>query len=186
MTPPPIASFPAEGELRVYCEDWAFEHGYGLVKRGKTQDGRWGYVCGRGGKTQNNRKFAPENMQRRSRSRKCGCNFKMWIVRPEEGGEETWSVRYYQKMEPHNHDPTSPGIAVANDRRKRRDKALQSRIIDESNAGVSIQQIGALFRQDYPSSFQTRTDIANVISQARATRHGPTLSPNILPLTLSP
>jgi primase-polymerase (primpol)-like protein len=165
----------------VYCEDWAFEHGYDLVKRGKTQDGRWGYVCGRGGKTQNNRKIAPEDLKRRSRSRKCGCNFKLWIVKREEEDEETWSVRHYQKMEPHNHDPTLPGTAVTNDRRKRRDEAIQSRIIDESDACVSIPQIHALLRQNYPSSFQTRKDIANVINQARATRHGPTLSPTSSP-----
>jgi hypothetical protein len=150
MKPPPIACFPTEKELRMYLENWAFKHGYDLVKRGRSGvTGRWRYVCGRAGKTQNNRKLEPEQGQRNRRSRKCGCNFKMWTVRRENGNEEElWTIQYYQEMQPHNHDPTpSLSIGVANARRKRGDEAVQSQILDESNAGVDMHQMFALLQQ---------------------------------------
>lgn len=136
MVPPPILPFRTETGLRAYCEKWASEHGYDLVKKGKcgTAHNRWRYELVRTGKTQNNRKITPEQTQRITRSRKYGCKFKMWIMFDED--EQTWSIRYYRDMQPHKHDATPGGTAVTNDRRKMRDEAIRSLILHERYAGV--------------------------------------------------
>lgn len=127
MTPPPIATFPTERELRDYCESWALAHGYDLVKhggRGSSYSQAWRYECGCYGKTQNNRKLAEDFRRRVRPSRKCGCKFFIYIVRQESDSlfeeEDTWTIEYPRKPYMHNHDPIQPETAIGKNRRKAR------------------------------------------------------------------
>lgn len=175
MLPPPEAAFPTADALLEYCNNWAYEHGYDLVKRGQSRPGVWGLECGRAGTTKNTRNITPESRQRKRKTRKCGCKFRMWIVHDE--AEDTYSVQHYQKTEPHNHDAAPFGTAVANDRRKRRTKAIQNRIIEEYQGGFQPREINALLQREYPDAMQSIQDIRNVISGAKLTSRIPPSGP---------
>lgn len=128
MILPPEASFPTCEQLRTYCDDWAFEHGYDVVYN-SADNGRKLVVCGRYGQTRNSRGLLEENRRRRRGNRKCGCPFKMWFIKDDldlKDNESSWSLRHFRETRPHNHDsmkdgtPTANRIAIANQRRRER------------------------------------------------------------------
>lgn len=113
MIPPPEAEFRTLEELRSYSETWAAERGYRLTKTGAA--GRLSrYVCTRAGQMRNTRKLADHERKRQTRTIKCGCPFKMWIIHEEVDSEDVWRLKYSRNMQPHNHDGNPVIMDVGN------------------------------------------------------------------------
>lgn len=63
----------------------------------------------------NTRKIADHERKRQTRTIKCGCPFKMWIVHDEPPlKEERWHLKYHRNMQPHNHDGNPVSANVGN------------------------------------------------------------------------
>jgi hypothetical protein len=64
----------------------------------------------------NTRKIADHERKRQTRTIKCGCPFKMWIIH-DESEDHPWRLKYHRQMQPHNHDG-NPVVANVGNRNR--------------------------------------------------------------------
>jgi hypothetical protein len=76
----------------------------------------------------NTRKLADHERKRQTRTIKCGCPFKMWIIH-DASEDPPWRLKYHRKMEPHNHDGNPVSANVGN-----RNRGTQSDVARSSGA----------------------------------------------------
>jgi hypothetical protein len=106
LSPPPGGSFPTFEALFSFAQAHALAHGYAFVIGRSKRDNRGlkkvFLICDRGG---NNKEKVPgEQRQRKTKSRKCGCEFGVfglenktaWLLRGRIDGEHLT----------HNHPPS--------------------------------------------------------------------------------
>ena len=106
LSPPPGGSFPTFDALFAFAQAHALAHGYAFVIGRSKRDNRGlkkvFLICDRGG---NNKEKVPgEQRQRKTKSRKCGCEFGVfglenktaWLLRGRMDGEHLT----------HNHPPS--------------------------------------------------------------------------------
>lgn len=106
LSPPPSGSFPTFDALFSYAQTYALQHGYAFVIGRSKRDNRGlkkvFLICDRGGT--NKEKVPGEQRQRKTKSRKCGCEFGVyglenksaWLLRGRIDGEHLT----------HNHPPS--------------------------------------------------------------------------------
>jgi hypothetical protein len=106
LSPPPSGSFPTFDALFSYAQSYALQHGYAFVIGRSKRDNRGlkkvFLICDRGGT--NKEKVPGEQRQRKTKSRKCGCEFGVyglenktaWLLRGRIDGEHLT----------HNHPPS--------------------------------------------------------------------------------
>jgi hypothetical protein len=106
LSPPPGGSFPTFDALFAFAQAHALQHGYAFVIGRSKRDNRGlkkvFLICDRGGT--NKEKVPGEQRQRKTKSRKCGCEFGVfglenktaWLLRGRIDGEHLT----------HNHPPS--------------------------------------------------------------------------------
>lgn len=106
LSAPPGGSYPTFDELFAHAQSHALAHGYAFVIGRSKRDNRGlkkvFLICDRGGS--NKEKIPGEQRQRKTKSRKCGCQFGVfgletktaWILRGRMDGEHLT----------HNHPPS--------------------------------------------------------------------------------
>jgi hypothetical protein len=138
LSPPPGGSFPTFEALFAFAQAHALAHGYAFVIGRSKRDNRGlkkvFLICDRGG---NNKEKVPgEQRQRKTKSRKCGCEFGVfglenktaWLLRGRIDGEHLT----------HNHPPSEsptehPGA------RKLDPKAIAAvKALEENGASLCI------------------------------------------------
>jgi len=153
LSPPPGGSFPTFEALFAFAQAHALAHGYAFVIGRSKRDNRGlkkvFLICDRGGT--NKEKVPGEQRQRKTKSRKCGCEFGVfglenktaWLLRGRIDGEHLT----------HNHPPSEsptehPGA------RKLDPKAIAAVKALEEN-GISFLSIFQIYRltlhQVFPS-----------------------------------
>ena len=166
MPLPPEASYPSLATMKEAIASWTFEHGYDVVLQGKNMPHIKLVQCGRSGTTQNTHKLNEETRQRDTSTRKCGCLVRFWYVADDKKNTDgTWSVRYVKdegQSRIHNHQPFLPGTTSANHRRRLRSKRMEEAVQNHIQSGVPTRQTMAILQYEFPHSFQTRKDIANL------------------------
>jgi hypothetical protein len=139
LSPPPGGSFPTFEALFAFAQAHALAHGYAFVIGRSKRDNRGlkkvFLICDRGGT--NKEKVPGEQRQRKTKSRKCGCEFGVfglenktaWLLRGRIDGEHLT----------HNHPPSEsptehPGA------RKLDPKAIAAvKALEENGMSPSIQ-----------------------------------------------
>jgi hypothetical protein len=159
LSAPPGGSFPTFEALFAFAQAHALAHGYAFVIGRSKRDNRGlkkvFLICDRGG---NNKEKVPgEQRQRKTKSRKCGCEFGVfglenktaWLLRGRIDGEHLT----------HNHPPSEsptehPGA------RKLDPKAIAAVKALEEN-GVSVKETLEILHRDNPSVRYLPRDIYN-------------------------
>jgi hypothetical protein len=139
LSPPPGGSFPTFEALFAFAQAHALAHGYAFVIGRSKRDNRGlkkvFLICDRGGT--NKEKVPGEQRQRKTKSRKCGCEFGVfglenktaWLLRGRIDGEHLT----------HNHPPSEsptehPGA------RKLDPKAIAAvKALEENGMSLSLQ-----------------------------------------------
>lgn len=159
LTPPPGGSYPTFEALFAAAQAHALSHGYAFVIGRSKRDNRGlkkvFLICDRGGT--NKEKVPGEQRQRKTKSRKCGCEFGVfgletktaWILRGRIDGEHLT----------HNHPPSEsptehPGA------RKLDPKAIAAVKALEAN-GVSVKETLEILHRDNPTVRYLPRDIYN-------------------------
>jgi hypothetical protein len=169
IPPPPESTFQTYKELEAFVKQWTQEHGYDVVITNTTTSKRNGKItkylrCGRGGRTQNNRRIF--SRVRNTSSVKSGCRMQLLYVY----NEEQWYIRHEpnDRSTVHNHKPIQQqGHASTNHRRFERTEEMKKLLCDQAQAGISVKQSLSSLRTNNPSSLQTSKDIRNIRDQAR-------------------
>jgi len=159
LSAPPGGSYPTFEALFAAAQAHALAHGYAFVIGRSKRDNRGlkkvFLICDRGG---NNKEKVPgEQRQRKTKSRKCGCEFGVfglenktaWILRGRIDGEHL----------KHNHPPSEsptehPGA------RKLDPKAIAAVKALEEN-GVSVKETLEILHRDNPTVRYLPRDIYN-------------------------
>ncbi|RKF60783.1 putative mutator-like element protein [Erysiphe neolycopersici] len=159
LSPPPLGSFPTFEALFAFAQAHALAHGYAFVIGRSKRDNRGlkkvFLICDRGGT--NKEKIHGEQRQRKTKSRKCGCEFGVfglenkysWVLRGRMDGEHLI----------HNHPPSEsptehPGA------RKLDPKAIAAVKALEEN-GVSVKETLEILHRENPSVRYLPRDIYN-------------------------
>lgn len=159
LSAPPGGSFPTFEALFAYAQAHALAHGYAFVIGRSKRDNRGlkkvFLICDRGGT--NKEKVPGEQRQRKTKSRKCGCEFGVyglenkttWILRARIDGEHL----------AHNHPPSEsrtehPGA------RKLDPKAIAAVKALEEN-GVSVKETLEILHRENPDVRYLPRDIYN-------------------------
>lgn len=159
LSPPPLGSFPTFEALFAFAQAHALAHGYAFVIGRSKRDNRGlkkvFLICDRGGT--NKEKLHGEQRQRKTKSRKCGCEFGVfglenkhaWVLRGRMDGEHLI----------HNHPPSEsptehPGA------RKLDPKAIAAVKALEEN-GVSVKETLEILHRENPSVRYLPRDIYN-------------------------
>ncbi|CZR64935.1 related to tpa inducible protein [Phialocephala subalpina] len=159
LSPPPGGSFPTFEALFSYAQNYALQHGYAFVIGRSKRDNRGlkkvFLICDRGGT--NKEKVPGEQRQRKTKSRKCGCEFGVfglenktaWLLRGRIDGEHLT----------HNHPPSEsptehPGA------RKLDPKAIAAVKALEEN-GVSVKETLEILHRENPTVRYLPRDIYN-------------------------
>jgi len=106
LSPPPGGNFPTFDALFAHAQSHALAHGYAFVIGRSKRDNRGlkkvFLICDRGGT--NKEKVAGEQRQRKTKSRKCGCEFGVFGLE----GKTSWVLRGRIDGEhlTHNHPPS--------------------------------------------------------------------------------
>ncbi|RDL39858.1 Uncharacterized protein BP5553_04198 [Venustampulla echinocandica] len=159
LTPPPGGSYPTFEALFAAAQAHALSHGYAFVIGRSKRDNRGlkkvFLICDRGGT--NKEKVAGEQRQRKTKSRKCGCEFGVfgletktaWILRGRHDGE------HLQHNHPPSESPTEhPGA------RKLDPKAIAAVKALEEN-GVSVKETLEILHRENPTVRYLPRDIYN-------------------------
>ena len=84
LLPPPIASYSTYEFLQEAIRTWTKEQGYDLVVsrsyKHNSKIVRRCLVCGRAGKSQNNRKLTENDRKRKTSTNKIGCPMGLYVV----------------------------------------------------------------------------------------------------------
>ncbi|KAL2066368.1 hypothetical protein VTL71DRAFT_2439 [Oculimacula yallundae] len=159
LSAPPGGSFPTFDALMSYAQAYALAHGYAFVIGRSKRDNRGlkkvFLICDRGG---NNKEKVPgEQRQRKTKSRKCGCDFGVYGLE----GKTAWVLRARIDGEhlAHNHAPSDsptehPGA------RKLDPKAIAAVKALEEN-GVSVKETLEILHRENPSVRYLPRDIYN-------------------------
>ncbi|KAK2624402.1 hypothetical protein QTJ16_006352 [Diplocarpon rosae] len=159
LSAPPAGSFPTFEALFSFAQAHALAHGYAFVIGRSKRDNRGlkkvFLICDRGGT--NKEKVPGEQRQRKTKSRKCGCEFGVfgleqksaWLLRGRIDGEHL----------SHNHPPSEsptehPGA------RKLDPKAVAAVKALEEN-GVSVKETLEILHRENPSVRYLPRDIYN-------------------------
>ncbi|CCU74777.1 unnamed protein product [Blumeria hordei] len=159
LSPPPGGSFPTFEALFAFAQAHALAHGYAFVIGRSKRDNRGlkkvFLICDRGGT--NKEKVHGEQRQRKTKSRKCGCEFGVfglenktaWLLRGRIDGEHLM----------HNHPPSEsptehPGA------RKLDPKAIAAVKALEEN-GVSVKETLEILHRENPTVRYLPRDIYN-------------------------
>ncbi|EKD20034.1 uncharacterized protein L3040_002289 [Drepanopeziza brunnea f. sp. 'multigermtubi'] len=159
LSPPPAGSFPTFDALFSFAQAHALAHGYAFVIGRSKRDNRGlkkvFLICDRGGT--NKEKVPGEQRQRKTKSRKCGCEFGVfgleqktaWFLRGRIDGEHL----------SHNHPPSEsptehPGARKLDPRAIAAVKALESN-------GVSVKDTLAHLHRENPNVRYLPRDIYN-------------------------
>ncbi|RKF59353.1 hypothetical protein GcM3_175009 [Golovinomyces cichoracearum] len=159
LSPPPGGSFPTFEALFSFAQAHALAHGYAFVIGRSKRDNRGlkkvFLICDRGGT--NKEKIHGEQRQRKTKSRKCGCEFGVfglenktaWLLRGRIDGEHLM----------HNHPPSEsptehPGA------RKLDPKAIAAVKALEEN-GVSVKETLEILHRENPTVRYLPRDIYN-------------------------
>ncbi|TVY33422.1 PKS-NRPS hybrid synthetase [Lachnellula subtilissima] len=159
LSAPPGGSYPTFDALFAHAQSHALAHGYAFVIGRSKRDNRGlkkvFLICDRGGT--NKEKVPGEQRQRKTKSRKCGCEFGVfgletktaWILRGRIDGEHLT----------HNHPPSEsptehPGA------RKLDPKAIAAVKALEEN-GVSVKETLEILHRENPTVRYLPRDIYN-------------------------
>ncbi|TVY81852.1 PKS-NRPS hybrid synthetase [Lachnellula suecica] len=159
LSAPPGGSYPTFEALFAHAQSHALAHGYAFVIGRSKRDNRGlkkvFLICDRGGT--NKEKVPGEQRQRKTKSRKCGCEFGVfgletktaWILRGRIDGEHLT----------HNHPPSDsptehPGA------RKLDPKAIAAVKALEQN-GVSVKETLEILHRENPTTRYLPRDIYN-------------------------
>ena len=171
LLPPPIASYSTYEFLQEAIRTWTKEQGYDLVVsrsyKHNSKIVRRCLVCGRAGKSQNNRKLTENDRKRKTSTNKIGCPMGLYVIADNrENPEGSWSIKYKttDNSQIHNH---GPAFVIANHRRDNRDNNLASEIQRHSQSGITTAQSMTILQKSFPDLIQTSQDIRNIKSRFR-------------------
>lgn len=177
LSPPPGGSYPTFEALYAAAQAHALAHGYAFVIGRSKRDNRGlkkvFLICDRGGT--NKEKVPGEQRQRKTKSRKCGCEFGVFGLE----GKTAWLLRGRIDGEhlTHNHPPSEsptehPGARKLDPKAIAAVKALEengmstkshiySRIQINGSAGVSVKETLEILHRDNPNVRFLPRDIYN-------------------------